>query len=148
MVGRKLQGALNDVLEQGEGVAFASFAQVKQGSGAKRLAKDLAVSMVASAALSATGFGLMRNTTPRLIWIVVTQGRVLMFERPNGHNSVGELVLACPLHALTLTLKAGLRSEIVVDDAGSGDTLVRLNFGLRKNGALRIAAAARGPRAD
>jgi hypothetical protein len=141
-VGSKLQRALEEILEPGETVVSSTFAELKQGGGATRLAKDFGVSLVASAAISATGFGVMRHTMPALVWLVATDKRLLMLERPDGRNSIGELVFNVPLNALTLKDTSGLRGEIVVDDSATGDNLVRLNFGLRKGAAREIAAAA------
>jgi hypothetical protein len=64
-----------------------------------------------------------------------------LFERPDGRNSIGELVFNAPLAALTITDKSGLRGELAIDDSTSGDNLVRLNFGLRKGAAREIAGS-------
>jgi hypothetical protein len=144
LANRKLDKALKHVLQPGETQLIRTFAEVKQGSGTKRLAKDLGVSLIASAALSATGFAVMRNTMPVLIWVVVTPRRLLMLERPSGRGSIGELVFDAPLTALRVTDQAGMRTAVLIDDAASGENLVCLNFGLRKKDGLGVAAAANG----
>ena len=141
-VSRKLQAALDQVLEPGEDVVGVSFAEVKEGSAAKRLAKDLGVSLVASAAASVVGLNVMRGTMPPLVWVVVTRERMLMLARPDGPRSAGDLVFDIPVEQVALRLEtAALKAHVVVSDAASGDDVMRLHFGMRKGDASRIAEA-------
>jgi hypothetical protein len=132
---------LEGILEPQEQVATSSFAQLKQAGDSKRMAMGMGVTLVKQVALGTTGFAAMRQTMPALVWVVVTQNRLLMFERPDGRNSIGELVFNAPLAALKITDNSGLRGDLAIDDSASGDNLVRLNFGLRKGAAREIAAS-------
>lgn len=107
-INSRLQVALAGILPEGEKVLASSFGQVKSGSGAKRLAKDMGVSLAISAALTATGFGVMRNTMPAQVWLVLTPKRLLMFEKPDGHRSLGELVFDGERDALVLSNVPGV----------------------------------------
>lgn len=142
-VGRKLQRALDGILEPDEQVTSSTFAQLKQAGDAKRTATGMGVTFVAQVALGTTGFAAMRSTMPALVWLVTTNHRLLMFERPDGRNSIGELVFNAPLSVLRITDTSGLRGELEIDDASSGEKLVRLNLGLRKGAARETAGAVR-----
>ena len=140
-VNGKLRDALAIVLQDDETVVESTFAQLKQGNSAKRLAKDMGVSLAISAALTATGFGVMRNTMPPQVWVVVTPKRLLMFEKPDGHRSLGPLVFDARLDAVTVTDASQVFGTVVLTDAGSGDNIARLNFGARRSAARRVVAS-------
>ena len=139
---RHLRTLLDSVLEPQEVVRVETFAQVKDGGGAARFAKDFGVSLIGSAALSATGLSMFRVTVPPRVGVVVTSSRLLLVERPGTGTRVGELVMAAPLAAVS-ALDASRTAAGVVDLRGaeSGETLAMLHFGLRKGSAREVVAA-------
>lgn len=137
----KLDTALRDVLGQDEETRVATFAQLKQGSGLKRIVKDFGVSLVASAATSVVGLSVMRNTMPSLVWLAVTDVRLVLLERPSTGSRVGEIVFQAPLSAVRAIDTSGLRGSLELVDAEQGDTIAFFNFGLRKGAVREVCAA-------
>lgn len=136
-VSKKLQRALDEILAPGEDPRAINLGALKRGDGAKRMAKDVGVSLGMSLVTSAFGFSVMRNTTPPIVWVVVTEGRFLMLARPDGSNSCGELVFDAPVDALSINGQFGVFGELQIDEADSGANLARLSFGLRKDAHAR-----------
>lgn len=136
-----LDKVLADVLGQDEEGRVVTFAQLKQGSGLKRIVKDFGVSLVASAATSVVGLSVMRNTMPALVWVAVTDRQLLLIERPATGSRVGEIVLQAPLSAVKAIDRSGLRGAFELVDAEHGDTIAFFNFGLRKGAAREVLAA-------
>lgn len=141
MANRKLQAALDAHLESGERALVETFAQLKQGDLGQRALK-VGVSFVAAVATGGAGVGAMKATMPTLVWVIVSDRRLLMFDRPDGPRSWGELVFSAPLDSVVVTYQSGVRGGVVVDDALEGVRLVDLNTGLRKKAASAIAQAA------
>lgn len=102
---------------------------------------DFGVSLVASAATSAVRLSVMRNTMPALVWVVITDGRLLLIERPATGSRVGEIVFQAPPSAVRAIDQSGLRGALELVDAEHGDTLAFFNFGLRKGAAREVLAA-------
>jgi hypothetical protein len=136
-----LDKVLAEVLRKDEERRVVTFAQLKQGSGLKRIVKDFGVSLVASAATSAVGLSVMRNTMPALVWVVITDGRLLLIERPATGSRVGEIVFQASPSAVRAIDQSRLRGRLELADAEHGDTIAVFNFGLRKGAAREVLAA-------
>ena len=136
-----LDKVLADVLGEHEEPRVVTFAQLKQGSGLKRIVKDFGVSLIASAATSAVGLSVMRNTMPALVWVAVTDERLLLVERPGTGSRVGAVVFQASLTAVSVIDRSGLRGALELVDAEHGDTIALFNFGLRKGAAREVLAA-------
>lgn len=127
-------------LTDGESIVGMAFCQVKTGDALQRAAKDVAVSVTTSVLLGAFtgGYAFMATMAPQ-VWLVLTDRRVLMFRDPRkGRVRVGELVFDAPRELVVLTERGGAFSQIAVSDATSGETVVQLNFGLRKKDSAAI----------
>jgi hypothetical protein len=135
---RNLDKAIAGVLGAYEAPRVVTFAQLKQGSGLKRIVKDFGVSLVASAVTSAVGLAVFRNTLPALVWVVVTGERLLLIERPATGSRVGDIVFQAPLSAIEAVDRSGLRGAVELHDTEHGDTIALMNFGLRRGAAREV----------
>jgi hypothetical protein len=138
-----LQRHLESILQSGESVAVTTVCQVKGGM-KKQLGKSIAKGVAASLAVSAaTGgaSGLLVVAVPPSAWVVVTSHRLLLIERTNSGRGLGELVFDAPRKALTATMKRGLLNEVTISDASDGQSLLRLNLGVKKGAAQQIISA-------
>jgi len=146
----KIQRWLDDALAPGERVEFAAVAQVK--SGKKALAQRAGFSALASTAatvaanvvLPGSGVGVLR--VPPSVWCVVTSERLLLLEKTEGFGSgmVGAVVLNARRQDLTASLSTGLLNTLTISAAGDGESLLRLNLGVKRDAAATIAAACSG----
>jgi hypothetical protein len=139
----KLHKHLPTILLPGENLVLATTAQVKGGA-KKQLTDTLTKGAVASLAVSAVtsgSVGLLVFAVPPAVWVVVTSHRLLMIERIHSGMDLGKLVFDAPIQALTATLKRGLLNQVVVADRSDGQSLVRLNLGVRGKAARDIVSA-------
>jgi hypothetical protein len=142
----QLHAYLQAVLLPDEEVVTTTTVQLKGGL-KKQLGKTMIAGTAAALAVSAaTGgtMGVLVVSVPPAAWAVVTTQRLLLVERTNAGKSLGRLVFAAPRQALTATLKSGLLNEITVVDAADGQSLVRLNVGVKRALAKEIAAVVSG----
>ena len=138
----KARAEVEAALDQDERLQAFETALLKGGV-AKRVAKDLAVSVAASAALSAIGLRAMQTSAPPQVWVAVTDRRIILFQDTRQRRQpVGHLVIDVPREEVAVTGKSGVWSEVAVVDAGSGDPVFRLNFGVRKKDAATVLNAA------
>jgi hypothetical protein len=138
-----LQNYLASILPPGESVAVTTTVQVKGGM-KKQLGKSIAKGVAASLAVSAaTGgaAGLLVVAVPPAAWAVVTSQRLLLIERVNSGRRLGEVFFDAPRAALTATTKRRLLNEVTISDASDGQSLLRLNLGVKKGAAQEIVAA-------
>jgi hypothetical protein len=138
-----LQRHLESILQPGESVVVTTVCQVKGGM-KKQLGKTLAKGTAASLAVSAaTGgaYGLLVVAVPPSAWVVVTSQRLLLVERVNSGRRLGQVVFDAPRNALTATTKRGLLHEVTISDASDGQSLLRLNLGVKKGAAQQIVSA-------
>ena len=138
-----LQNYLASILPPGESVAVTTTVQVKGGM-KKQLGKSIAKGAAASLAVSAaTGgaAGLLVVAVPPAAWAVVTSQRLLLIERTNGGRGLGEVFFDAPRGALSATMKSRLLNEVTISDASDGQSLLRLNLGVKKGAAQEIVAA-------
>jgi hypothetical protein len=138
----KLRQEVDGILQPGEGVLHSTFAQLKQGNAAKRLTKDVGVSLALTAATSVVGFGVMRNTVPPQVWVVNTDRRLLMYDKPDGHRSLGPLVFDAAYDELIFDDGTKLFGAVLIGDASNGQEVARLNLGLRRSAARRVVTCA------
>ncbi|MFB4301456.1 hypothetical protein [Actinomadura sp. NTSP31] len=138
----KLAERLAPQMQPGEAIDTVVVAQLKRGM-KKQLAKSLATGLATGLATTAAtgGLGLAVVAVPPAVWVVVTSHRVLMFKRINGSSHPGTLVFDAPREALTAELKTGLLNQVVIADRSDGQSLARLNLGLRKKAAKEIVAS-------
>jgi hypothetical protein len=142
----RLQEHLRNTLPAGETVTFLTSAQIKGGV-KKQLGKALAKGIAASLAVTAaTGgaAGLLVVAIPPEAWVVVTSHHLMLVRKLNAglfSRRLGELIFAAPLEALSVTLNPGTLNEVTIADANDGQSLVRLNLGVRRNVAREIVAA-------
>jgi hypothetical protein len=140
---RTLQAAVEATVDDGESALVSCRGQLKQGDGAKRLAKDVAVSAAMTALSSAIGVGLFQVTSAPAVWIVATSRRLLVFERdPDLGKKAGDLIVAFHLGDLNLELRSGVLTEIRVDDRATGANMLRFNVGVNRSKARELLAAA------
>jgi hypothetical protein len=138
-----LQDYLKRILPPEEQVVVATFGQVKGGL-KKQLGKTVAKGVAASLAVSAvTGgtSGLLVVAVPPTAWIVVTSQRLLLIETLDGGRRLGEVFFDAPREALTAVIKTRLLSEVTVSDASDGQSLLRLNLGVKKGAAQQLVSA-------
>lgn len=138
-----LQDYLASILPPGESVAVTTTVQVKGGM-KKQLGKIIAKGVAASLAVSAaTGgaAGLLVVAVPPAAWAVVTSQRLVLIERVNSGRRLGEVFFDAPRAALTATTKRRLLNEVTISDASDGQSLLRLNLGVKKGAAQEIVAA-------
>jgi hypothetical protein len=138
-----LQDYLASILPPGESVAVTTTVQVKGGM-KKQLGKSVAKGVAASLAVSAaTGgaAGLLVVAVPPAAWAVVTSQRLVLIERVNSGRRLGEVFFDAPRAALTATTKRRLLNEVTISDASDGQSLLRLNLGVKKGAAQEIVAA-------
>jgi hypothetical protein len=139
----ELQDYLKRILPPEEQVVVATFGQVKGGL-KKQLGKTVAKGVAASLAVSAvTGgtSGLLVVAVPPTAWIVVTSQRLLLIETLDGGRRLGEVFFDAPREALTAVIKTRLLSEVTVSDASDGQSLLRLNLGVKKGAARQLVSA-------
>jgi hypothetical protein len=139
----ELQDYLKRILPPEEQVVVATFGQVKGGL-KKQLGKTVAKGVAASLAVSAvTGgtSGLLVVAVPPTAWIVVTSQRLLLIETLDGGRRLGEVFFDAPREALTAVIKTRLLSEVTVSDASDGQSLLRLNLGVKKGAAQQLVSA-------
>jgi hypothetical protein len=139
----ELENYLKAVLQPGETVAVATTVQVKGGMKkqlGKSIAKGVAASLAVSAATGGTS-GLLVVAVPPAAWAVVTSHRLLLVERTNGGRGLGQVVFDAPRQALTATSKRRVLNEVTVSDASDGQSLLRLNLGVKKGAAEQVVAA-------
>ena len=138
-----LMNRLSTLLHAEENVAVTVTAQVKGGM-KRQLGKDLAKGVAAGLAVTAvTGgaAGLLVVTVPPAVWVVVTSQRLLLIERLNAGTRLGAVVFDASIPALTASLKSGLLNQVTIADHGDGQSLLRLNLGVKKKAAEEIVAA-------
>ncbi|WP_344901042.1 hypothetical protein [Actinomadura meridiana] len=138
----KFQGHLSSQLNGGETVDVAVVAQLKRGM-KQHLSKNLAVGLATGLVTTAVtgGAGLFVYASVPAVWVVVTSQRVLMYGKIKSSAKPGKFVFEAPRQALTATLKPGLFSQVVIADRSDGESLVRLNLGLRRKAANSIVAS-------
>lgn len=140
----KLDEYLRGVLPAGETPLVVTTVQIKGGV-KKQLSTTIAGGALAALALSAaTGgtYGLLVVAVPSAAWLVVTPERLLLVQRTNLGKDAGQVVFHAPLSALTVSLKSGLLSEVTIADASDGQSILRLNLGVKRRLARAIVAAA------
>jgi hypothetical protein len=144
----RVEELIKGVLVPGESVQFAAVSQVKQGKKAQlqRAGTTAVASAAATAAASAAlgGVGVMVVKLPPAVWTVVTNHRLLLINRTKGVRAgAGAVVFDAPRVALRGSLKSslGLLREVTITDADDGDSLVRLNFGAKKDAAKTVVDA-------
>jgi hypothetical protein len=141
-----LQQHLGSILQPGESVAVTTVCQVKGGMKkqlGKSVAKGVAASLAVSAATGGTS-GLLVVAVPPSAWVVVTSHRLLLIERINSGRGLGQVVFDAPREALTARVKRGILHEVTISDASDGQSLLRLNLGVKKGAAQQIASAIEG----
>lgn len=137
---------LAPILVPGETVAVTTTVQVKGGM-KKQLGKAFLAGAAASAVIGAAtggGMGVLVVAVPPAAWAVVTSHRVLLVERVKGGSALGRLIFDAPRAALTATLKSGLLNEITLTDASDGQSLIRLNVGVKRGTANAVVSAISG----
>jgi hypothetical protein len=65
----------------------------------------------------------------------------LLIETLEGGRRPGEVFFDAPREALTATIKTRLLSEGTLSDAGDGQSLLRLNLGVKKGAAQQLVSA-------
>ena len=85
--------------------------------------------------------GLLVVAMPPTAWIVVTSQRLLLIETLKSGRRLGEVFFDAPREALTATIKTRLLSEVTVSDASDGQSLLRLNLGVKKGAAQQLVSA-------
>jgi hypothetical protein len=134
---------LSTLITADESVAMTAVAQVKGGM-KKQLGKSLIKGAVAGLAVTAaTGgtAGLLVVAVPPSVWVVVTSQRLLLIERTHGGKRLGDLVFDAPLQALTASLKGGLINQVTIADRSDGQSLLRLNLGVKGKVAKEIVTS-------
>ncbi len=138
----KLRGHLSAHMNDGETVDVAVVAQLKRGMKqhlTKNLAAGLATGLVTTAATG--GAGLFVFASMPAVWVVVTSQRVLMYAKTSSASKPGDLVFEAPRQALTATMKSRLFTQVVIADRSDGQSLARLNLGLRRKSAQSIVGS-------
>ena len=141
-----LEQHLSGQLLEGERVLVITTVQVKGGQ-KRELTKTAVGSTAAALAISAaTGgtAGLLVVAVPPAAWFVGTTERVLLIERTNMGKGLGATLFAAPRGALGVRLKSGLLNEITLTDVSDGQSLLRLNLGVKKGLAKEIVSAVEG----
>lgn len=137
----KARADVEQLLVPGEVIVAVERAQPKGGTG-KRMGKDLAISAAASAVGAAAGMMAMRVSAAAPVWVVVTDQRVMLFEHIQRGARLGEMLFEVPRDEVTATNKPGVFAGVDLVDTNSGEPFVRLNFGVFKQAAAAILAAA------
>lgn len=141
-VNAKTLGHLSAHLHDGETIDVAVVAQLKRGM-KKELGKSLATGLVTGLATTAAtgGVGLIVMRVPPAVWVVVTSHRVLLFTKTSSASKPGDLVFDAPRPALTASMKSGLLTQVTVADRSDGQSLLRLNLGMRRKAASSIVTS-------
>jgi len=135
------------LMPAGETVKLAVICQIKgsggAGAAATRTAKDVAVSMAVSAAISATGFGVLRATTPAPMWVVITDQRFMVFRKKVLGIKSDDLIFEAPLSAVQVEGNGGLMKSVTVIEAATSAPVCSLNLGMRTSAWKSIIETAR-----
>ncbi|MBX9243538.1 hypothetical protein ICW40_01795 [Actinotalea ferrariae] len=134
------------LLADGERVVALTTVQVKGGAKRDFAKKTLAGAAASMATLAATGgtVGLLVTVVPPAAWFVGTTERVMLVERTAMGAGIGRTIFMAPRAALQVRLKSLLLNEITLADPSDGQSLVRLNVGVKKGAAKQIVAAVEG----
>ncbi|MEV3919788.1 hypothetical protein [Actinomadura coerulea] len=138
----KLRGHLSTHMQDEETIDIAVLAQLKRGMKqhlAKNLATGLATGLVTTAATG--GVGLIAFASMPAVWVVVTSQRVLMYAKTSSSSKPGKLVFEAPRQAVTASMKSRLLTQVIIADRSDGQSLARLNLGLRRKRAKGIVAS-------
>jgi hypothetical protein len=131
------------ILQPGDEVLLATIAQVKGGM-KKELAKSTAQGIAAGllvTAVSGGAVGLLSVSIPPAVWLVVTKQRLLLINKDAVGKGLGAVVFDAPRAALAASLKSGLLNEVTILDPQDGQSLLRINLGMKKGTAKEIVAA-------
>ncbi|WP_433474796.1 hypothetical protein ACQPZP_39845 [Spirillospora sp. CA-142024] len=138
----KLRGHLSADMQDEETINVVVVAQLKRGMKqhlGKNLAAGLATGLVTTAATG--GAGLFVFASMPAVWVVVTSQRVLMYAKTSSASKPGKLVFEAPRKALTARMKSRLLTQVVIADRGDGQSLARLNLGVRRKAANSIVVS-------
>jgi hypothetical protein len=125
-----------------EAIDIVVVAQLKRGMKqhlTKNLASGLATGLVTAAATG--GAGLFVFASVPAVWVVVTSHRLLMYAKTSSASKPGKLVFEAPRQALTAKTKSRLLNQVVIADRSDGQSLARLNLGLRRKAANSITVS-------
>ncbi len=141
-------------LVDGERVLMATVSQVKQGQKraiAKATLGGVARSLAVSAATGGS-VGLLVAVIPASAWLVVTTERVLLFEAPKqgpmARLGVGPMLFSAPRAALVASTTSRPLSEVTVADRTDGQSLFKLNLGVKRGTAREIVTSIEGAATD
>lgn len=141
-----LEQYLSSGLLENERVLVTTTVQVKGGQ--KRQLANIALGSTAAAlavtAASGGTAGLLVAAVPPAAWFVGTTERVLLIERTNLGKGLGTTLFAAPRGALGARLKSGMLNEITITDRSDGQSLLRLNLGVKRGLAKEIVSAVEG----
>lgn len=138
-----LHAHLSGQLLEGERVLVVTTVQVKGGQKRELAKTTLGATAAALAVTAATGgtAGLLVVAVPPAAWFVGTTERVLLVERTNLGKGLGATLFAAPREAVSAELKTGLLNEIRILDRSDGQSLLRLNLGVKRGLAKEIVTA-------
>lgn len=75
-----------------------------------------------------------------LVWIAVTNKRLLLCKTDRYHQTVGE-ASAIPLQDMKVRASGTILRTLEILSASSGDSIIKLNFGLRRGALQNIQQA-------
>lgn len=133
---------VTEQLLPGERILDVSPVQVKGGQ-KKALAQSAAVSTAATVLLGVvgSGFGLMVTFSPPAGYALVTTERLVVLDRRRSGRAPHQTLFLAPRSAVSADLRTGVLSTVTIQDRTDGQSVVRLNYGVRRAGARRAVAA-------
>jgi len=138
-----LLARLQPGLVVGEQVLAVTVVQVKGGQKRELAKTSLAGAAAGIATLAVTGgaLGLMVVATPPPAWFVATTHRVILIDRRRDNEGLAGAFFVAPRSALAVRLKSAVLNEITLLDPADGQSVARLNVGIKKRAAREIVAA-------
>jgi hypothetical protein len=138
----KAREHLSAHLKDGETIDVVVVAQLKRSMTkhlTKNVATGLATGLVTTAATG--GIGVVAFAHVPAVWVVLTSQRVLMYAKTSSASKPGKLVFEASREAVTASVKFRLLYQVTIAARSDGQSLARLNLGVRRKAANSIVAS-------
>ncbi len=139
----RLLAGLQPALVPGEQVLATTVVQVKGGQKRQLATTTVAGAVAGVATLAVTGgaLGLMVVATPPPAWFVATTHRVILIDRRREREGLAGAFFVAPRGAVAVRLKGAVLSELTLLDPADGQSVARVNVGVKRGIARRLVAA-------
>jgi len=135
-ISKKIREKIESQLAPGEQLRALELCQIKDDMG-KQAAKIIGLAILKAVL---TGGGRTRGGFT-LVWVAVTDKRVLLCRTDRYHQTVGE-PFAIPLEAMKVQASGTILRTLEITKASTGESIIKLNFGLRRGALQNIQRAA------